>query len=540
MVRHPGIVFGLACVCTGLGFRSISNVEVADRLFVLRAHSGLPDLEVLYTSYAEDACDFVTRWKSVSQLGLDMEQAHRQQGALAPSVPSLLQISAGDSVLIFDLAPWREAGSKSLPECLVSFLVSEGRTFFGMGLFKNAAILACEFDCVVQAVDMGIRAWPEVMLAEGGLIGMSEEYLGITLKPNDALAKSDWTSRPLSPTSLGYLAERSHLTWALANHFIKRYGPADKRWIRTEEELYRVGPKVLDPSAWAPHARSAFKVATVEDASVGSLVNFPAHDGLPPLEVLHTSDETEATEFMRAWERSETFGFDMKWDRVPDAHTTSRAALLLLSAARRVLIFDLVPSWKKAPGCFPASLASFLANDTRTFFGMGLDVNAAKLACIYDCLLVRGVDYNRRCWPELELGGGIVGLANKWLGTEVLQKKKAMRSNFHAGWLSRKQMEALAEHMYLVWALAEYFLENHGDVDRSWYMSESELRRYGMKLVDPRAWSPQAWRAFKALEEEGDQQVEEVKHQAQRRLQRHSSMRLGRAPSKRGLGGRGR
>ena len=187
-----------------------------------------------------------------------------------------------------------------------------------------------------------------------------------------------------------------------------------------------------------------------------------AHAGLPDLDVLFTSDARVAATYLEQWSGLCHFGLDLEWrPTVTRGKPPNKSALLQISGAQRVLIFDLHARRDEAD---PLSqpLREFIEHPERTFFGMGLATDLARLACEFDCVAC-GVDFVTRAWPRLELGGGLSGLANRMLGSSVHQSKEITRSNWEKRPLSSEQMTYLAEDAYLSWAIANHFIKERGE-----------------------------------------------------------------------------
>ncbi|CAE8628255.1 unnamed protein product, partial [Polarella glacialis] len=194
--------------------------------------------------------------------------------------------------------------------------------------------------------------------------------------------------------------------------------------------------------------------------------------------------ESEAAHFLRGWSGVSDFGLDLEWKPTFQAgEAPSRSALLQISSGPWVLIFDLFAR-RRMRSPMPDCLWKFLTNESHTFYGMGLVEDLARLAFEFDTIC-HGVDFARRAWPEIVLGGGLGGLGNRVLGTTVQQSKKVTMSNWQLRPLSQVQLTYLAEDAYLSWAVADHFLiERKAPVCAEWPLTMAELYAGGRKFLE--------------------------------------------------------
>lgn len=229
-------------------------------------------------------------------------------------------------------------------------------------------------------------------------------------------------------------------------------------------------------------------------------------DGAPKLEVLRTSDVAEAAEFLAEWSSARDFGMFAKFAPHTEAFAPRRVVLLGICRYTRVLLLDLRPFLGDAPQPMPAQLAEFLEDERRTFYGMGLMKAAAHLAFEFD-LVIRCIDFRVRAWRQLSLGGGLYGVANRYLETSFARPPT----------LARPQGQAV--HAWLQWALASYFMMFFGPPSEDWVVTRAELFGAGpmyLRVHEPKHdWSEamEDWmrrQRDRLLEEDsGDEEEEE-------------------------------
>jgi len=201
--------------------------------YTLDTYYQVPDLDVVYTTNMRPALRVLNVW--AQQQDRDFGLFIRTmpcQGLFYPRRISMIGISRGHRVLLFDLKPCLRPWPQPLPDFLEDFMEHENHTFWGMGLKDTAARLAFEFDCVIRCVDYRIRAWPQMQLG-GGLYGLANRHLRM------AIARPD-TLRALSSQLV-----HTHLQWAVFDYFSRLYGEADPAWQITKAEMFGAGPVYL-------------------------------------------------------------------------------------------------------------------------------------------------------------------------------------------------------------------------------------------------------------------------------------------------------
>mmetsp|Transcript_49786 Transcript_49786/g.115561 ORF Transcript_49786/g.115561 Transcript_49786/m.115561 type:complete len:261 (+) Transcript_49786:42-824(+) len=207
----------------------------------------------------------------------------------------------------------------------------------------------------------------------------------------------------------------------------------------------------------------------------------PAHSGLPDITLLVTSDEGEAAWFIKGWGEVHHFGLDLEWKPTFTRGQYSRVATLQICSGPWVLVFDLTAIRRAKAQPLPDTLWSFLENSAHWFYGMGLLDDAARLAFEFDCV-INGVDFLGGKAGALQMGGGLVGVANRVLGTAVQQSKKFTMSNWDARPLSSTQLQYLAEDAYLSWGLATYLL-SRGPPALEWLVTPAEIYRHAQSVL---------------------------------------------------------
>eukprot|EP00428_Durinskia_dybowskii_P018455 CAMPEP_0170217810 /NCGR_PEP_ID=MMETSP0116_2-20130129/8572_1 /TAXON_ID=400756 /ORGANISM="Durinskia baltica, Strain CSIRO CS-38" /LENGTH=679 /DNA_ID=CAMNT_0010468447 /DNA_START=44 /DNA_END=2080 /DNA_ORIENTATION=- len=415
-----------------------------DRAFNYHARDGLPSIAVLYTSDPAMVTDFLWGWAGESHLGLDLVWTRSSNSELVRRT-ALLMLSAGSRVLVFDFVPLPGESALGLPSCLRRFLQNERRTFYGARIAEAAARLAFEFRCTVRVIGLSERAWPQLP-SKAGTETLAHAVFGVKSSA-EAVSRSNWEWRPLSQRHLDFCVRRGYLAWAIARRCIDLYGHAHDDWLLTESDFFQAARQF---------GAYGFANAKAAAASYKRLV-IAAHVGLPELELLYTGNEASAADFLNGWEGNLHIGLDMEWrPKFSKAALHSRTALLQLAAGPRVLIFDLVPLRGHATRQLPACLRSFLQDHRRTFYGMGMFNDLVRLHAEFGVFL-RGADFALRPWKDMPLGGGLAGLANRILGTEVRQDRRITLSNWEKRPLSNEQLQYAAEDAYLSWAVAEEF-----------------------------------------------------------------------------------
>mmetsp|Transcript_15736 Transcript_15736/g.45458 ORF Transcript_15736/g.45458 Transcript_15736/m.45458 type:complete len:425 (+) Transcript_15736:71-1345(+) len=213
--------------------------------------TGIPDVEVLYTSDVEEAASFLRQWSDDHNFGLYIRLTRSDQSGMGRRIQRL-GICRGSRVLLFDLEPFLHEAPQALPAPLAEFLEDKHHTFYGEGLFKSAARLAFEFDVVVRCVDYGRRAWPDLQRRiQGGLYKVADQVLGFGLR------------RPRTLESLSSQAVHTFLQWSVAHYFLMFHGEVREDWVMTESDLYGAGP-VFSRSAHARRDRAAARSAWLQ------------------------------------------------------------------------------------------------------------------------------------------------------------------------------------------------------------------------------------------------------------------------------------
>ena len=95
-------------------------------------HSGMPALDVLYTTDMQEAESFLEQWSDQRFFGLDLEWRPTTVAGQPPNKTALLQISGGRRVLIWDLYERRHKADP-LSTILRSFIEHPDHTFFRHG-----------------------------------------------------------------------------------------------------------------------------------------------------------------------------------------------------------------------------------------------------------------------------------------------------------------------------------------------------------------------------------------------------------------------
>lgn len=229
----------------------------------------------------------------------------------------------------------------------------------------------------------------------------------------------------------------------------------------------------LPLASWGARSRST----GYED---GISFTLPPAAGLPKLDVHYTADIQVAASIIGEWSNERHFG--MRAVRRKVGNGTQKVfctELLAISSGHRVLLFDLRPLACSVPRHLPEVLDEFLENSKNTFYGFGLAGSVARMAFEFDCV-IRCVDFHARAWPELKRGGNAYELANSLLGTKL-------DANPPGSWSQRPitlwQLVLMAEYAYLQWALADYFLREHGRVQKSWHITMAEMYGLGTRSM---------------------------------------------------------
>mmetsp|Transcript_24073 Transcript_24073/g.69236 ORF Transcript_24073/g.69236 Transcript_24073/m.69236 type:complete len:310 (-) Transcript_24073:353-1282(-) len=201
--------------------------------YTLDTYYSVPDLDVVYTTNMRPALKVLNAWarERDRDFGLFI-QTKPTQGLFYPRRISMIGISRGHRVLLFDLKPYLRPWPQPLPDFLEDFLEHENHTFYGMGLMDTAARLAFEFDCVIRCVDYRIRSWPRMQLG-GGLYGLVARHLRMPI------------ARPETLRALSSQLVHTHLQWAVFDYFSRLSGDPDPSWLITKAEMFGVGPVYL-------------------------------------------------------------------------------------------------------------------------------------------------------------------------------------------------------------------------------------------------------------------------------------------------------
>jgi len=243
-----------------------SPVVGSHERLTIPTHDGIPNLDVLYTGDPEDAAAFLASWPIARHVGLDLEYRPIFKKGVPPSRSALLQLSAGPKVLLFDLEAIRRKTPEPLPAGIAAFLESPEHTFYGMGLTGDVARLAFEFDCIVRGIDF-LQSWPS-FAPSGGLAGAANRYIGCDAKTKKSVTLSNWDLRPLTLEQLTYAAEDAYLSWAVADHFIRREGLVDEEQLISMAAMYSAGRALRVPGVGVPSSRHDWEDAAAESAAM--------------------------------------------------------------------------------------------------------------------------------------------------------------------------------------------------------------------------------------------------------------------------------
>mmetsp|Transcript_93934 Transcript_93934/g.262871 ORF Transcript_93934/g.262871 Transcript_93934/m.262871 type:complete len:267 (+) Transcript_93934:16-816(+) len=220
-----------------------------------------------------------------------------------------------------------------------------------------------------------------------------------------------------------------------------------------------------------PVAAAGARVRGPEAIAQGELgVQHLESYGVPKLEVLSTSNDTEAAAFLAEWSSAKNFGVLLQLVPGNRGFFPLRVGLVGISRGTRVLLFDLKPHLRENPRPLPRHLGSFLANESRTFFGLGIQGSAGHWAFEFDAV-VRFVDYKVRGWKQMNIEGGLFDLSNLYFGTHW-KKRPSMRT-----------LKGQAVYTYLQWAVVEYFTAFYGKPEESWVLTKAELFAYPSRSV---------------------------------------------------------
>eukprot|EP00429_Kryptoperidinium_foliaceum_P067982 CAMPEP_0176060504 /NCGR_PEP_ID=MMETSP0120_2-20121206/30158_1 /TAXON_ID=160619 /ORGANISM="Kryptoperidinium foliaceum, Strain CCMP 1326" /LENGTH=384 /DNA_ID=CAMNT_0017394049 /DNA_START=32 /DNA_END=1186 /DNA_ORIENTATION=+ len=221
----------------------------------------------------------------------------------------------------------------------------------------------------------------------------------------------------------------------------------------------RASRSLLLSGAGREHARAEHFGSSHEDELCGhGRFILSGRDGVPDLDVLYTGHIMEAVSFVEAvWAEEYAMGLDMEWR---PWGSPNPGALLQISAQNKVLILDLVALRGWRPEAFPPAFMHFM--ESRTFYGMGVVQDAARLAFEFDCV-VRAVDFNAGAWRLPKGRGGLAGLAFRTIGCcGVSSDKRITLSDWEERPLRLAQLRYAAEDAYLSWRVALHFLRRDG------------------------------------------------------------------------------
>mmetsp|Transcript_78752 Transcript_78752/g.228631 ORF Transcript_78752/g.228631 Transcript_78752/m.228631 type:complete len:460 (+) Transcript_78752:92-1471(+) len=194
------------------------------------------------------------------------------------------------------------------------------------------------------------------------------------------------------------------------------------------------------------------------------------YGGLRTFEVQYTRSITNATAYLAQWRDAHDFGLFIQMQRWSDnPWAPSRVAALGISHGSKVLFFDMRPIMTPTPRALPLSIARFLEDRNKTFFGWHLLTPAAHLAFEYD-VVVNGVDMAERAWPQLDRTLGLYGLANRMQP----RVSSPLPERLNLG-----RLGDVALHTHLVWAVADFHLKFFGPPEASWPITAVEMYAAG-------------------------------------------------------------
>eukprot|EP00429_Kryptoperidinium_foliaceum_P080537 CAMPEP_0176226968 /NCGR_PEP_ID=MMETSP0121_2-20121125/22530_1 /TAXON_ID=160619 /ORGANISM="Kryptoperidinium foliaceum, Strain CCMP 1326" /LENGTH=293 /DNA_ID=CAMNT_0017566243 /DNA_START=67 /DNA_END=948 /DNA_ORIENTATION=+ len=213
----------LALLCLLVPQLSTGRRASPSNLHLVEAHRGVPRLEVLRTSSAEEAGAFLEQWSAKEYFGLFVQLAPSSLGLPGPRV-ALLGISQGTKVLIYDLRPFLFQPPQPLPTALAAFLSDQKKVFFGVGVMRPVAQLVKEFGIKMRCLDPKVHGWPEFPV-DGGVFNAAHRLLGISFGQRPA-------TRQLSGQAV-----YAYLQWALVDRSVASWGDHLLMWELLDSEL---------------------------------------------------------------------------------------------------------------------------------------------------------------------------------------------------------------------------------------------------------------------------------------------------------------
>eukprot|EP00746_Dinoflagellata_sp_MGD_P087931 gnl/MRDRNA2_/MRDRNA2_34842_c0_seq2.p1 gnl/MRDRNA2_/MRDRNA2_34842_c0~~gnl/MRDRNA2_/MRDRNA2_34842_c0_seq2.p1 ORF type:complete len:272 (+),score=36.62 gnl/MRDRNA2_/MRDRNA2_34842_c0_seq2:70-885(+) len=228
-------------------------------------------------------------------------------------------------------------------------------------------------------------------------------------------------------------------------------------------------------------------------APFGSAQVLEIPGGVPPLEVLLTSDASEAEGFISArWSHQQrtTLGLDLEWKPVFQKGAPPNGTSLLCICAPSTAasgVQNNVPApygvllWDCIGGTPPPCIRKLLTSKTTSVFGMGLLEDLARLFYEFDCSVTRAVDF-LQSWKELIPSGGLTGLTNDLLGMRMPKSKSISTSNWNQRPLTDYQIAYAAGDAYCSCALAEHFISSYGMVEESRHLSQDKVAERAKRL----------------------------------------------------------
>jgi len=216
-----------------VGLRAMQGqAEPVPKKIWVEERYGVPALEVLVTSEEREAEEFINQhFANAPLVGVDVKFCPQIKGG-PPHATSIVQLSCGTSVLVFDLMHGRH-----LPQCVRKMLEAQNHVCAGMGTTEIFGRLLFEHGISgCRTLDLARDSWPQIQeWRHEDVTTLGNVLFQFQIPSAKAMDNTNWNERPLLEKQIAFAATMAYLNWRVTFHLFERYGvPKNDAWVPSE------------------------------------------------------------------------------------------------------------------------------------------------------------------------------------------------------------------------------------------------------------------------------------------------------------------